>query len=300
MSHLDHSHNHVPEASSLNRIFVVCISLNFIFVLIEAGVGFQFNSVGLLSDAGHNLSDVFSLLLALIAFRLSTVHATKHFTYGYKKSTILVSLINAIVLLVAVGAIIVESIYKIKHPVPISGTAISWTAGVGIIVNGVTAWLLMKNQSHDLNVRGAFLHMVMDTLVSVGVVLSGILIAFTGWVITDAIVGLVIAAIILLSTWNLLKESVFLSMDAVPSSVHYNELEEVLSKIQGVESWHHLHVWAISTTEIALTVHVKIKDVALLEQVKINLKTALKEKGIQHSTIEFESPNSICHDNNDD
>ena len=168
-----HHHHHVPESASLNRIFVFCVALNLAFVVIEAGVGFYYNSVGLLSDAGHNLGDVFSLLLALLAFRMAKGHANGHFTYGYKKSTILISLVNAVILLVAVGAILIEAIYRLRHPEPVSGAAIGWTAGIGIVVNGLTAWLLMRDQERDLNVRGAFLHMLMDTLVSVGVVVSG-------------------------------------------------------------------------------------------------------------------------------
>lgn len=174
--HHKHHHEHHHAISSLNSIFIACIVINLAFVFIEAGVGFIYNSLGLLSDAGHNLSDVFSLLLSLFAFRMSQYHSNRHFTYGYKKSTVLVSLVNAIILLIAVGAIVIESFYKLKHPEATSGEAISWTAGIGILVNGITAWLLMKNQKHDLNVRGAFLHMVMDTLVSVGVVISGIII----------------------------------------------------------------------------------------------------------------------------
>ena len=180
MSH-SHVHEHNHTLTSLNSIFIVCIIINLLFVIIEAGAGFIFNSLGLLSDAGHNLSDVFSLLLSLFAFRMSKHRSTEHFTYGYKKSTVLVSLLNAIILLIAVGAIIIESIYKLKQPEQVSGAAVSWTAGIGILVNGVTAWLLMKNQKHDLNVRGAFLHMAMDTLVSVGVVISGIIIMLTGF-----------------------------------------------------------------------------------------------------------------------
>ena len=185
MERYHHSHEHHHEVTSLNTIFILCIVINLIFVLIEAGAGFIYNSLGLLSDAGHNLSDVFSLLLSLFAFRMSLHRGNRHFTYGYKKSTVLVSLVNAIILLIAVGAIVIESIYKLKYPEATSGKAISWTAGIGILVNGITAWLLMKNQKHDLNVRGAFLHMAMDTLVSVGVVISGFVIIYTGYTVID-------------------------------------------------------------------------------------------------------------------
>ena len=289
-----HTHNHA--LTSLNTVFIVCIVINLLFVIIEAGVGFLFNSLGLLSDAGHNLSDVFSLLLSLFACRMAKRHSTDHFTYGYKKSTVLVSLLNAIILLIAVGAIIIESIYKLRQPEQVSGVAVSWTAGIGILVNGITAWLLMKNQKHDLNVRGAFLHMAMDTLVSVGVVISGIIIVLTGFVLIDTLISLAIAILILISTWKLLKESLFLSLDAVPETIHLHELEKHIAQVDGVESFHHFHVWAMSTTENAATLHVVLKDLTQMEEVKHAVKDKLRDYGIQHSTVECEAPGSHCHD----
>ena len=231
----NHSHTALHLPDSLNTVFILCIILNLLFVIGEASVGFISHSLGLLSDAGHNLSDVFSLLLSLFAFRMAKYHSTKHFTYGYKKSTILVSLVNAIILLIAIGAILIESLYKIRHPEPISGAAVSWTAGIGILVNGITAWLLMKQQKHDLNVRGAFLHMAMDTLVSVGVVISGIIILFTGFVLIDTLVSLAIVVIIFISTWRLLKESLCLSLDGVPENVPIEQIEQHLAGIPGIK-----------------------------------------------------------------
>lgn len=297
-NHHEHSHHHehhiVP--ASLNKIFIFCIALNLLFVVIEAGVGFIYNSLGLLSDAGHNLSDVFSLLLALVAFRMAKLHATHHFTYGYKKATILISLVNAVILLVAVGAILIESIYKLKHPVPVSGQAISWTAGIGILINGLTTWLLMRDRKKDLNVQGAFLHMMMDTLVSVGVVISGILISYTGWNWIDSIISLLIAAVILFSTFGLLKESLFLSIDAVPSSVHLENIQQEIEALPQVKSWHHLHIWGISTTENAATVHIVLNNIAEMESVKPRIKQIFLSAGISHSTIEFESVSCQCQD----
>ena len=187
--------------------------------------------MGLVSDAGHNLSDVFSLLLTLVGIKLALAHANKRFTYGYQKATILISLLNAIILLIAVGVIIVESIRKFTHPEPINGDLVSWTAGVGIINNGVTAWLLIKDQKEDLNVRGAFLHMAADTLVSVGVVIAGIVITFTSWVIVDPIISLVISLLILVSTWNMLKETLKLSIDGVPEEI---DIDNLKSKIEDI------------------------------------------------------------------
>ena len=295
MSH-SHVHEHNHTLTSLNSIFIVCIIINLLFVIIEAGAGFIFNSLGLLSDAGHNLSDVFSLLLSLFAFRMSKHRSTEHFTYGYKKSTVLVSLLNAIILLIAVGAIIIESIYKLKQPEQVSGAAVSWTAGIGILVNGVTAWLLMKNQKHDLNVRGAFLHMAMDTLVSVGVVISGIIIMLTGFVLIDTFISLVIALLILASTWKLLKESLFLSLDAVPEGIDIQEVGKHIAQVPGVESFHHFHVWAMSTTENAATIHIVLKELSQMEEVKHAVKEELRKHGIHHSTVECETPGSHCED----
>ena len=285
----------MPEAgSSLNRIFIVCIVLNLLFVGVEAVVGLLYNSLGLLSDAGHNLSDVFSLLLALVAFRLAKWPVSQHFTYGYKKSTILISLVNAVILLVAVGAIVIESAYRLRHPQPVSGLAIGWTAGVGIVVNGLTTWLLMRDQKRDLNVHGAYLHMLMDTLVSVGVVISGVIIGYTGWVWVDSAVSLTIALVILVSTFNLLRESLYLSIDAVPSSVDLERLRTRLDAVPALRGWHHLHVWAISTTENAATLHVVVDSLKEMAGVKRELKALFHAEGIGHCTIEFETPGAPC------
>ena len=294
--HTHHHHHHAP--ASLSAVFIVCITLNMAFVLVEAAVGFMYHSLGLLSDASHNLSDVFSLLLSFFAIQMAKRHSNRHFTYGYKKSTILASLINALVLLVVVGAILVESIYKLRNPINISGEAISWTAGIGILINGATAWLLMKNQKYDLNVKGAFLHMAMDTLVSVGVVISGIIISVTGFVMIDAFISLAIAAIILFSTWGLLKESLYLSIDAVPSDIDQDKIGKALSEVPGIYSWHHLHIWAVSTTENAATLHVVLKDISEMEKIKHLLKEVLHHNNIQHITIECETKESSCKEIN--
>lgn len=290
--HAGHHHHHIP--ASLSRIFILCIILNLLFVVIEAAVGFVSNSVGLLSDAGHNLSDVFSLLIALLAIRMSMVKPGRKFTYGYKKLTVLASLLNAVILLVAVGAIVVESIARINHPQPVSGAAISWTAGAGIVINGLTAWLLMRDQEKDLNVKGAFLHMAMDTLVSAGVVLSGIAINLTGILWIDPAVSLIIAAIILVSTFNMMKESFFLSIDAVPESVDISAIEDGLSGVPGVMGWHHLHVWPISTTENAATVHLVLENVGCMEKAKSEARSVFRRAGVSHCTIECESGDCRC------
>lgn len=293
-----HDHEHVHQITSLNSVYIISIVLNLLFVFVEAGVGFWSNSLGLLSDAGHNLSDVFSLLLAMLAFKLSTSHSTKRFTYGYRKSSVLISLLNAIILLVAVGAILIESIHKFSNisSLQVNGAAISWTAAIGIVVNGVTAYLLMRNQKHDINTRGAFLHMLADTLVSVGVVISGIVISATGWSIIDPIISLVIAAIILISTWDLLSESLKLSIDAVPENIDPDEIIDMMSKEDGVLNVHHVHIWPISTTEVALTAHVVIKDLNQMETITEDMKHKLYDKGIHHTTLEMETKSSHCQE----
>ena len=293
--HHHHHHHHIEVGSNTTRLFVFCILLNLLFVGVEAGVGLWQHSLSLLSDAGHNLSDVFSLVLVLIALRLSKVKSNRHFTYGYKKSTVLISLLNAIILLIAVGAIIIESIHKFTEPAEVNGAVISWTAGAGIVINGLTALLLMRSQKSDLNVRGAYLHMVADTLVSVGVVISGIVISVTGWNVIDPIVSLLIAIVILFSTWNLLADSLRLSLDGLPEGINLDEIDEKLKSDSHVIDVHHVHVWAISTTENALTAHIVIDDIGYMEEVKERLKTILDHHHIAHSTLEFETRESHCH-----
>ena len=289
-----HHHHHHEISASMSKIFIFCIALNLLFVGIETVVGLLYNSVGLLSDAGHNLSDVFSLVLVLVAFRMSKAASTPQFTYGYKKATILISLINALILLVAVGAIIIESIYKLKNPQPISGTAISWTAGAGILINGLTTWLLMGGSKQDINVKGAYLHMLMDTLVSVGVVVSGIIISYTEWVWIDPVIGIVLAIIIMFSTYNPLKESLLMTLDAVPSSVDKEHIIEDLRNYNKIESWHHLHIWAISTTDFAATIHIVIKDLNDMENVKTEVREIFHKSGVHHCTIETETAGTEC------
>lgn len=294
----EYHHEHVHELTSLNKSFIIGITLNILFVLVEFGIGFYYDSLGLLSDAGHNLGDVASLVLAMLAFRLAKVHPNSRCTYGYKKSTVLVSLLNAVILLVAVGIIIAESIDKLLHPVPVEGAAIAWTAGVGVIVNAVTAWLFMKDKEKDLNVKGAYLHMAADTLVSVGVVISGIIIMYTGWTLVDPIIGLVIAVIIVISTWGLLHDSLRLSLDGVPVGIDSEKVGQIILAQSGVESFHHLHIWALSTTETALTAHIVIENLRCMEEVKHAVKHQLEHVGIHHATLEFEYKGACCNGEN--
>lgn len=291
-----HHHHHTVVAGDLSRAFIIGIVINILYIIAEAGVGLWQGSMGLLADAGHNLGDVASLALSLLAIKLYKKAATKYYTYGYKKSTILVSLVNAVILLIAVGAIIVESVNKLIHPEPLEGFTVAIVAGIGVIVNGITAYLFTDHKDKDLNVKGAYLHMAMDALVSLGVVVAGIIIHYTGWYIIDPVIGFIVALIIVKSTWNLMTDSLRLTMDGVPESVDIEKIESAISEADGVASFHHLHVWAISTTDNALTVHIVIKEGADQESVKNGVKEALAACGINHATLELET--HICSELN--
>ncbi|WP_349946191.1 cation diffusion facilitator family transporter [Bacteroides cellulosilyticus] len=295
MSHEhSHQHSHAINAESLNKAFIIGIVLNLAFVVIEFAAGFWFDSLALLSDAGHNLSDVVSLVLALLAFRLAKVKANERYTYGYKKSTILVSLLNAVILLVAVGAIVIESIHKLNNPAVVPGGAIAWVAGVGVLINAFTAFLFMKDKEKDLNVKGAYLHMAADALVSVGVLVAGIVISRTGWDIIDPIIGLIVAVVILISTWNLLHDSLRLTLDGVPTSIDSQKVVKAIRALPGVDDVHHIHIWAISTTENALTAHIVLKQPEGMQEVKHLIRHRLEDFGIGHATLEFEVPGEHC------
>ena len=295
MSHEhSHQHSHAINAESLNKAFIIGIVLNLAFVVIEFAAGFWFDSLALLSDAGHNLSDVVSLVLALLAFRLAKVKANERYTYGYKKSTILVSLLNAVILLVAVGAIVIESIHKLNNPAVVPGGAIAWVAGVGVLINAFTAFLFMKDKEKDLNVKGAYLHMAADALVSVGVLVAGIVISRTGWYIIDPIIGLIVAVVILISTWNLLHDSLRLTLDGVPTSIDSQKVVKAIRALPGVDDVHHIHIWAISTTENALTAHIVFKQPEGMQEVKHLIRHRLEDFGIGHATLEFEVPGEHC------
>jgi cobalt-zinc-cadmium efflux system protein len=293
----DHNHHHPSESSDLNNKFILGIILNSLFVLIETGCGFYYNSLALLSDAGHNLSDVASLLLALLAFRLAKIQPDTKYTYGYRKTTILISLLNAIILLVAMGGIIWESIQRFQLQAHTDGNPVAFVAAVGIFINALTAWLFLKDKEKDLNIKGAYLHMLSDALVSLGVLIAGIIIVFTDWYWLDSIISIIIAIIVLFSTFDLLKKSFHLSIDAVPEGIHTREIKKQLESLQGILEVHHIHIWAISTTLNAFTAHVKIlpdTEWNDLIRIKKNIRHTLLHQNIQHSTIEFEIDEEDC------
>ena len=287
--HHGHEHHHDIDVSNLNSAFILGIVLNTAYVVVEAVYGLIYNSMGLLSDAGHNLSDVATLIIAMVAFKMSQRKPTERYTYGYRKMTVQASLINALLLCVAVGAILVESISKLIHPEAVDGDAVAWVAGVGVVVNGITAWLFMRDKNRDLNVKGAFLHMAADALVSVGVVVSGIIIHFTGLYVIDPIIGIVIAIIVGWSTKDLLQKSMRMSLDAVPDGIDYEKVRQAISDVPGVKSVHHLHIWPLSTTVTAMTTHVIISDPLEMDNVINDIRKKMQAMGIKHSTIETET-----------
>jgi cobalt-zinc-cadmium efflux system protein len=291
-----HHHDHAPKLDHLNAAFIWGIILNSAFVLIEAVVGFISHSLSLLTDAGHNLSDVASLALALLAFKLAKVSANDRYTYGYKRSTIIVSFFNALVLFVAVGFIAYEAVMRFMHPEPVPGATIAWVSLIGIGVNGLTAWLFNKDKEKDINVKGAYLHMAIDAIVSLGVVISGVIIYFTKWYWVDSAVSLIIVVVIIGGTWNLLKNSLRLEMDGVPADIKVDKIKNELLKAKGVVDIHHLHVWALSTTENALTAHVVIapEQLSTFDKIKHDLRHRLLHLEITHSTFEPELVDENC------
>ncbi|MDQ6763119.1 MAG: cation diffusion facilitator family transporter [Bacteroidota bacterium] len=301
MSH-NHAHNHAAHMPALTtsgnaRPFIIGIGLNVLFVIVEVVAGIMNNSMSLLTDAGHNLSDVASLILSLVAFKLAKKSSTKKFTYGYKKTTVLAALFNAVLLLVAVGILGFESIQRLINPANVKGDIIAWVASAGIIINVVTALLFFKNRKKDLNIKSAYLHMLSDALVSVGVVAGGILISYTGWNWVDPVIGLVIMIIIVAGTWSLLTESFRLSMDAVPPDIDLQEIKDIISTQPNIIEAHHIHIWALSTTENALTAHISLKEsLDFNEKIKLvqDLKHELLHHKIHHSTIEIETELSDC------
>ena len=285
----DHNHNYSHIQKNFDRAFAIGITLNVGFVVIEVVFGLLSNSLALLADAGHNLSDVLSLLFAWGASVLVRKLPTQRHTYGLRRTSILAALINALVLLVAVGAIAWEAMLRFGHPESVASDTIIWVASVGIVINGFTAWLFMSGQKQDINIRAAYLHMMADAAVSLGVVLAAIAIKFTDWLWLDPLVSLVVAIIIGIGTWGLLRESLNLALDAVPANIHPAKVEAYFAGLPGIEAVHDLHIWAMSTTEIALTVHLVKPDAIIDDLLLAQINNELGERfGIQHTTVQFE------------
>ena len=287
MSHHHHDHAHRP--ARYGRAFAIGVVLNVTFVVIEGAYGVWANSLALLADAGHNLSDVLGLLLAWGGYALAKVAPNEKRTYGWRGSTILASLLNALILMAAVGGIAWEAIGRFFEPAAVPALTVIVVAMIGVGINTATAMLFMKGRRGDINLRGAFLHMAADALLSLGVAIAGALIWWTGWHWIDPVTSLVVALVILVATWGLLRESVNLAVQAVPASVDLAEVVAYLEKLPGVQAVHDLHIWAMSTTETALTVHlvkpVVEDDDPLLRRVAQQLHDRF---GIEHVTIQIE------------
>ncbi|PKK38288.1 cation transporter [Siphonobacter sp. SORGH_AS_0500] len=298
MAH-SHAHDHSHAPAEVNRAFVIGIILNTTFVIVEAAAGFYTDSLALLTDAGHNLSDVASLLLAMLAFRLAKSKPTERFTYGYQKSTVLVSLANAVLLLVVMGGIGYEAFNRLWSAHVVAGNTIALVAGIGIGINAFTALLFFRQKEHDLNVKGAYLHLLADALVSAAVVAAGIAMPLTGWYWLDPVLGIIVALVVVWSTWSLLRDSLILSLDGVPATLSTQSIKEQILQYPSVLDVHHIHIWAMSTTENALTAHLVIPShlsSAEIFKLKHEIRHTLEHLSIQHATLETETPDDPCLD----
>ncbi len=285
---MGHGHHHTID--NYSRAFAIGIGLNIIFVIIEAIYGHLAGSMALLADAGHNLSDVFSLVLAWGATMLAARANTLKRTYGLRKATVMASLFSAVLLLVALGGIALEAYKRFSQPEPVAGVTVIVVAAIGVVINAATALLFVKGQQHDLNIKGAYLHMAADAAVSLGVVLGGVGILYTGWLWIDPLLSIIIVVVVFIGTWSLLRDSLNYAMDAVPHGIDAAAIRVYLLQHERVERVHDLHVWPLSTTQVALTVHLVVSDTSIDNNFLCDLQRDLhRDFGIEHSTIQLES-----------
>lgn len=290
-----HDHDRGHARSGHGPAFAIGITLNIAFVVLEAVYGLISGSLALIADAGHNLSDVFGLVIAWGATALGRRPPSRRFTYGLGKSSILAALINAVVLMLAAGAIALEAVRRFADPQPVTGTTVMLVAAIGIAINLGTALLFLRGRKHDINIRGAFLHMAADAAVSAGVVVAGLVIGATGWLWIDPVTSLVIVAVIVAGTWGLLKEALALSLAAVPPGIEADAVRQHLGALPGVTAVHDLHIWAVSTTETALTAHLVIPDAPHGDAFLCEVATGLRDRfGIGHATIQIERDAAAC------
>ena len=282
-----HGHSHAP--ADFGRAFAIGVVLNSAFVVVEATYGFLSGSMALVADAGHNLSDVLALMLAWGASIAAKKPPSPRFTYGFKSSTILAALANAMLLAIAIGAILFETIHRFVDPAPVQGMTMVVVAGIGIVINTATALMFMRGRKHDLNIRGAFLHMAADALVSVGVVIAGLAILYTGQVWIDPVTSLIIVTVIAWGTWGLAKDSIKLGLHAVPDTIDVEAVRAHLAGLPAVEAVHDLHIWPMSTTETALTAHLVMPAGHPGDPFLATLRDGLKSRfGIGHVTVQVE------------
>jgi cobalt-zinc-cadmium efflux system protein len=291
-SHHDHSHgighhHHHGDPNTMGRAFAIAIGLNTVFVGVEFFYGFLANSTALMADAGHNLSDVLGLMLAWGAAILAKRLPNHRYTYGLRSSSMLAALFNAMLLMAACGGIAWEAVQQLAHPDPVAGLTVSVVAGVGILINGFSAWLFMSGSKDDINIRGAYLHMAADAAISLGVLIAGVIVRYTGWNWLDPLVSMVIVVFIVISTWSLLKQSLRMVMAAVPDNVDRAKIEQFLRKQPGVSKVCDLHIWAMSTTENALTAQLVTPTGYPGDSAIDAISKALREEfSIQHSTLQ--------------
>ncbi len=287
MSHEDHH--------DFGRAFAIGISLNFAYVIAQVAFGIFGHSLALLADAGHNFGDVLGLTLAWCASYLTKRPATERRTYGWRRTSIMAALVNAIVLLITVGALMLEAFRRFAHREEVNASIIIAVAAIGLVVNGATAWLFMRGSEHDLNIRGAFMHMAADAAISAGVVVAGIGIYFTSWSWLDPLTSVIINVIIVIGTWSLLRDSFNLAMDAVPEHVDLVAVRKYLDELPNVSAVHDLHIWAMSTTEVALTAHLVMPNEPTGDEFLHNVCAHLQNTfGIEHSTIQIEQNAEAC------
>lgn len=297
MAHSHHGHEHVHAPAAAGTAFIWGIILNAGYVLVEFVFGFFYNSLSLISDAGHNLTDVLGLFLSLLGFRLMKVRQKDNMSYGYRKASILISLLNSLILLFTVGMIFYEAAHRFFHPVGVPGIQISIVSIVGVAVNFISARLFQKHQHGDINIRGAYLHLLADALVSVAVCIAGVVIYFTGLNWIDPLLAILVGFVILKSTWSLTVESIRLSLDGIPGNVDVQAIEQFLRAQDEIGSVHHMHIWALSSSENAMTVHLIIPKEKLeaFQLKKPELREKLKKYHIGHATFETDFE-TACHD----
>jgi cobalt-zinc-cadmium efflux system protein len=291
------AHDHAHGTTNYNRAFAIGVSLNVVFVVVEVYYGVVSQSMALIADAGHNLSDVLGLLLAWGASLLAARPSTARMTYGFRKATILASLASAMLLLVALGGITWEAFGRFQEPRPVESGTVILVAGIGVVINSLTALLFVRGQKHDLNIRGAFLHMAADAGISLGVVAAALIMMRTGWFWVDPVISLGIVGVVFVGTWSLLRESMNLSMDGVPKDIDIERLRKFLSEYEGVSRVRDLHVWSLSTTEVAMTVHLRVGQDPKNSEFLSGIQEKLHDDfGIVHTTIQLDTDDS-CYCN---
>lgn len=290
-----HSHTHEHAPTNFGKAFAIGVTLNISYVVVGVIFGNLAHSLALVADAWHNLGDVLGLLLAWGAGVLARRNPTMRRTYGFRRTSILAALVNAVVLLIAVGGIAWEAVQRIANPTPVADLTVMVVAAIGILVNGLTAWLFMSGQKEDLNIRGAFMHMASDAVLSLGVVIAATVIRFTGWSWLDPAMSLVLVAVITVGTWGLLREATNLALDGVPDGVDAHKVESYLATLPGVNNVHDLHIWGMSTTETALTVHL-VKSEARIDDAFLSrvCSTLHDDFGIEHATLQLENGDAEC------